>query len=269
MHFHRTVLLGATLLVASPALAQSDDDTSAGRGIFGLESEPLVGPLVADRPDFTESAETVPMGHLQIEAGFTYYDDPDVWTLPEALLRLGVTRDLEFRLRLPDYFDFDDGGTDDDGITDMSIGAKWRFADQDGAIPDMAVIPFLTIPTGDEPFTDDDVQIGATLAAGWDLGDELSLGANLGLQTFDKENGGDSIATTTSVVLGLPVGEDTGAFVEYFAIYPGNFDDAAHHIDGGVTHHIHNNLMLDARIGFGLNDEAPDFFIGAGVSWRY
>jgi hypothetical protein len=256
-------------LIATSSVFAQDEDTSSGRGVFGIEAEPLVGPLVADRPDFTESAVTVPMGHLQIEMGFTYFDDPDLWTLPEALLRLGVTRDLELRLELPSYFDLDSSGNDDDGLTDMAIGAKWRFNDQDGAIPALAVIPFLTIPTGDDPVGQDDVQVGAVLAGEWALGEELTLSANLGLETFERANGGHTLATTTSVSLGLPIAESTGAFVEYYAFYPGTFDDSEQIVDGGVTHHIHNNLMLDAKVGLGLNSDSPDFLVGAGVTWRY
>ena len=258
--------------LCAPALAQSEDvdSTSGPDNLFGIESEPLVGPLVADRPDFTESPLTVPMGHIQIEGGFTFYDDPDYWTLPEGLVRLGLTRDLEFRLELPDYFNIDDGPGDDDGITDMSLGVKWQFLQQDGVIPDTGVIPYITLPTGEEPFTDDDVQVGAVLAAGWQLNSELSLTANIGLQTIERDSDdSDTVQTSTSLSLGFPLGEMTGGFVEYYAIYPGLIDEGEHVIDGGVTHHIHNNLMLDARIGFGVSDEAPDFLVGAGVTYRY
>ena len=31
-----------------------------------------IGPLVTDRPDFTESAVGVPIGRVQIEAGYTW-----------------------------------------------------------------------------------------------------------------------------------------------------------------------------------------------------
>lgn len=267
----RTAQTAATLIIftaTTPALAQ-DEDASSGRGIFGIEAEPLVGPLVADRPQFTQTPLTVPQGHLQIEAGFTFYDDPDLWTLPEALFRLGLNRELELRLEVPSYFDFDGGGNDDDGWTDMSIGVKWHFLDQDGAIPTLGVIPYLTIPTGDEPLGDNDVQVGAILAGAWDLGEELSLTANLGLQTYEKPDGDDTVATTTSIALGLPIGESTSAFAEYYAIYPGTFDDSQQVIDGGIKHHIHNNLMLDAKVGLGLNSDSPDFLVGAGLTWRY
>ena len=52
-------------------------------------------------------------------------------------------------------------------------------------------------------------------------------------------------------------------------IFPGNFDDSEHYLDGGVTYLINMNLQLDARIGLGLNDDAAEFFVGAGVSYRY
>ena len=60
-----------------------------------------------------------------------------------------------------------------------------------------------------------------------------------------------------------------GTYFEYFGFYPNADDmDAAHSMNGGFTYLITDNLQFDIRAGFGLNEEADDFFTGAGFSWR-
>ena len=37
---------------------------------------------------------------------------------------------------------------------------------------------------------------------------------------------------------------------------------------GGLTFLIHCDFQVDWRVGFGLNEEADDFFTGVGFAWR-
>lgn len=270
MTYARSVFLPITAWCAGAAVAPL---AFAQDGLFGLPADPIDEPLVADRPDFTESALAVPVGRLQVEAGFTFStdddSDSDLWTVPEALLRLGLIKDVELRLGLPSIA-FLDNGRSDEGFTDSSIGAKWRFLEGAGSTPDMAIIGQLSIPTGEDPFGQDGVHPGAIVAAGWDLDDQMGDGwtfdANIGF--FELE--GSDWDMTWSAALGIPIDFEWGAFIEYYAISPElSFSRTAHVLDGGITYLIHNNLQLDFRVGFGLSDEAPDFLTGAGVTYRF
>src|SRR5688500_373298 len=61
-------------------------------------------PLVTDRPDFTESAVTVP-GGVQVEAGATYAGEAgaDGTTVGEVLVRAALTPRAELRVGVPSY----------------------------------------------------------------------------------------------------------------------------------------------------------------------
>ena len=86
---------------SAPALP---NDPSVNGGFLDRDPAPLTAPLVTDRPDFTESTKTIPRGHLQIEAGFTFvYDRRGDDRLrdhaaPELLLRIGLADDFELRI---------------------------------------------------------------------------------------------------------------------------------------------------------------------------
>lgn len=273
MHSRNAAAVILACATAQLAFGQTEPPATerSEQGLLGLPAGPIDEPLVTDRPDFTESALAVPIGRLQVEAGVTFTDTggSDVWTLPETLLRLGVAQDLELRLELPDYA-IVRNGRDDEGLTDSSVGFKWRFVEGDASTPDLAVIGSLSVPTGEDGFGQDGVHPGAILAAGWDLSDAIaegwSLGANLGFFEFE----GSDWDTTWSVALGIPIDDRWGAFVEYYAISPElSLSRTEHVVDTGVTYLIHNNLQLDFRVGFGISDDADDFFTGAGVSYRF
>ncbi|MFG0274311.1 MAG: transporter [Phycisphaerales bacterium] len=270
----------AAVLCACAAHAQpatTAESATRENGLFGLPAGPIDTPLVTDRPDFTESALAVPIGRLQVEAGLTFSSDDDsdsdLWTLPEVLLRVGVAEDLELRFELPSYAILRNSA-DEDGLTDSSIGFKWRFIEQDGAVPDLAVIGSLQLPTHEDPFGIDGVHPGVVLAAGWDLSEELAegygLGVNLGVSESDNDVGSSVWDASWSIALGVPIDDAWGAYVEYFAESPGTtLSETAHSFGTGLTYLVHTNLQLDFRIGFGLSDEAEDFFTGAGLAYRF
>jgi len=56
--------------------------------------------IVTDRPDATESALTIPFKSMQIETGITYSSEQNTenYTLPEYLIRIGISKFLELRL---------------------------------------------------------------------------------------------------------------------------------------------------------------------------
>lgn len=79
----------ATCAAADMATTPRATDDSKPLSIWRV---PLTEPIITDRPDFTESAVTVPRGHLQLETGYTgAYDREDgkresAHSFPEALL---------------------------------------------------------------------------------------------------------------------------------------------------------------------------------------
>ena len=65
----RTVLLSFSLLLAATSRSVAQHESDHG------PIDPMKEPLITDRPDFTESTEAVPAGHVQLEAGYTFTFD--------------------------------------------------------------------------------------------------------------------------------------------------------------------------------------------------
>lgn len=269
----------ALLLALTPCcLAQEADPAEPERGLFGIPSAPINEPLVTDRPDFTESTLAVPLGRVQLEAGLTFTRDgagggehAQSITAPEALLRLGLADGFELRLGAPSYAYADDGTDDADGFTDSSIGFKLELAGQEGARPSMAVLASLSLPTGADEFTSDEVDPAVVFAWAYDLGESgWSVAGNAGASSLEDGAGDRFEEFSASLAVGAPITNELSAYAEYYGFYRnGAGAGPEHYVNGGLTYLLNNNTQLDARVGFSLNGRADDLFAGAGVSFRF
>lgn len=252
------------------------------------ERAPLTGPLVTDRPDFTESTDAVPYGHFQLEMGYTFTYDREQTdrvhshTAPEGLLRLGMLENFELRIGWDGYqwsenlFETQtragrsvrrEEWTQDS--IDMSLGLKYKFLEQDGLLPHFGVIAEVSVPSGSGEASSGDVDPTVVLLWAYDLADGLSVAGNVGLgvPTDPEER---FFQTTGSLSFAVALTDRLGAYVEYFGFYPNTArSDCAHSFNGGFTYLITENFQVDIRAGMGLNEEADDFFTGAGFAWRY
>lgn len=234
--------------------------------------------LVTDRPDQTESSETVRPGFAQFEFGWTHREDDDGLditsdSLPETLIRLGVTDVLELRVGFDGYIweDTDGVGTDE-GAGDAEIGVKWKLWEEAGRRPQTAILAGTSLPTGQDPLSSERFDPSLRLACSHTLSETLSFGYNLaGLWTTKEDSRGDRDTTASiaySVVLGIALSEQTGTFVEFFGDAPTTSGKPANSLDAGLTHLLADNLQLDVLGGVGLSETADDWFVGAGVVWR-
>jgi outer membrane putative beta-barrel porin/alpha-amylase len=258
------------------------------RSAFGLKRARLDGPLETDRPDFTESTSAIPEGWFQLEVGYTMTYDRQGETRvrdhtgPEVLLRMGLGTDLELRFGWTGYSFTNTTVSADDtpsvsewsqGANDVEIGFKWHLREQSGWFPDLAFLGSMTTPSGSASTTAGDVEPTVGLIWAYDLSEELAVAGQV-LLTVPTEDGHRFVQTAASLSLAVGLTDRWGTYAEYFGFYTsGNASadtpDAVHSLNGGFTYLVSDNFQIDIRAGFGLNEEADDFFAGAGFSWRF
>ena len=256
MHRHFcAVLLG--LALATPAEAQT------------------LPPLSSDRPDFTEGTSTIPQGHVQLESGITWQElgDEDSLSVGEILVRYGLSENVEARLGVGSWTRIDVPGDQLEGFEDPAVQVKVRLTspadDRPPGFPAIAFLVGTSVPVGSEELTADEWEPDAILAFDWVLTDLLSLGANVGV-AFPTADGDRLDQILASVSLGIAATDRLGVFVETYGFSEEEPDgDATQYVDTGVTFALTDDLQLDARIGFGLNDPSPERFVGVGVAARW
>jgi hypothetical protein len=145
--------------------------------------------LVTDRPDQTESSTTVPYGSIQIEMGWLYSDedsdDLETDTFPQALLRYGLTENLELRFGYAGYVwekavGSRAGALDAEGSGDLSLGFKVKLWDEEDWRPEAAFISHVSLPTGKAPISSERFDPDYRFAFTNTLSERMSLTYNVG-----------------------------------------------------------------------------------------
>lgn len=239
-------------------------------------------PLVSDRPDFTEASTTVGRGVAQVEMGYTFTENNDggvrtrSHSAPEMLWRIGMFADwFEFRIaynvptsrtaasHLP--------GISLGGSDDLYLGLKLGLTPQEGFLPEMALVPQMTVPTGHPDLTAGMVLPGMNWLYAWDITDEWSIGGSTQINKSVDDAGLAHYEIAQSLTIGVGLTEKVGMYTEWFVLAPSGARDVRtqHYLDGGFTYSVTNDLQLDVRAGVGLSGGSDDFFAGTGFVRRF
>jgi hypothetical protein len=232
-------------------------------------------PIVTDRPDFTESTDTVPAGKMQLEGGFTYSraaSEKDS-ALGELLLRVAAGRRAEVRIGLNSYDWTSGSGPATHGMEDATLGMKLRLAPASQKLdllrPNMSVILMTTIPSGSPDYRDNHLVPTAKLAFGWELSKLWEAAANVNY-TYASDQGTRFDQVATSLSFGYSVSDRVGAYFEAFGLGPQTAHGAdQNYVNAGVTYLVNNDYQLDFRGGCGISGTRPDYFFGVGAARRW
>lgn len=242
-------------------------------------------PIITDRPDFTESPQTVPRRFkAQIESGLTFARVGTVKesSLGEVLVRVPVAERVELRFGVPNYVFVRaaSGGNPDDratGFDDAFFGAKIALSEGAGETglfkkPAAALLVGTSLPTGARAFREDNLQPEAVLALSVDLTERFALSSNVGyVRASDGGERFNQVFGTLS--LGAGLSKRVGAYLEVYGFtrVEAATRQSARFANGGVTFLVNKNFQLDARVGVGLGNHVsgPDYFFGFGFARRF
>ena len=232
-------------------------------------------PMVTDRPDFTESTETVPSGMRQVEVGTTFARrlEQQSTSVGETILRVAVLPRAELRIGLNSYTLASTAGEAVRGFEDFSLGTKVKLMNGggDGSLkPNLSIIVGSTFPSGGAAFKANKPQPEMKFGMAWDLTSRVAFSSNLNAAyVTDNAASYAEFAATGSVGVGLT--KRISSYLEFFSFLPQqNGVSASHYTNGGLTYLLTDNLQFDVRSGVGLRRTAgPDYFVGAGVSRRW
>jgi hypothetical protein len=256
-----------------------------------------------DRPDFTDATYSVGRGVTIIETGYTFRRSIDAESatrqsrrsLPEALVRCGITDEFEVRLKwngyvMSDLHDLSSGLRQQIfGGDDMITSVKYEVWQQDGAIPMLTMLTGSTIPTGTNGISSNALQPFVNFVGGWGFRRWLYLKVSTGIDwqktSISTLFGGGSEPTGPIVVFlrdninvyhysasllyqALP---RVGGFVELFGFGQtgGKDNRGSCFFDTGLFLYATTNVQFDVRFGERLSDRVDELFTGAGLSVRY
>ncbi|NOY58689.1 MAG: transporter [Calditrichaeota bacterium] len=237
--------------------------------LFSLTIHVLVAQeLITDRPDYTESAITVPARSVQIETGLEYVNENNYvsTTFPNSLFRIGLHRSLELRIGFTGWTWTKLSDERDLYFNDLVVESKIQLTDKKADIP-LAIILAATIPVGDDAVSTGGSDYGIKLAGSYDFSENAGIGMNTG--AYSIFNGIDrQLMVIASVSYDISLNENFGFFFETFAEMLQN-ETWSPVFDSGLTFSPTPLSQLDLYAGVGLNRVAPDLIIGTGYSIRF
>lgn len=227
-----------------------------------------------DRPDFTEGTGTIARGHLQLEAGYSFQRSRGVGaghmhSLPEALLRVGVSSRVELRFAGNYLSERGDGpsATSIGGFDDLSLGAKVSLTDARGAMPALSIMLETTLPTGSDAISANRWLPGVAALFSWETDGPWSVGAELLVSRTARDNA-EGIGSVSLAYQATPKLRFYSEYIGTHALGSNSSGTGAHVINGGAMLLLNRNLQVDARIGSGLNDIAGGSLFGFGFAVR-
>jgi len=279
----------------SPAIAQVDYEPLLAPDEPALQLTPLrnwwrthetrnedvEGVIETDRPDFTAADTLVPTGWAQLESGyqFTYTKSGESvknqYSAPQLNLRLGLSEWVELRTLWSGFQttaernEITGARLVDSTLFNLQTGFKWKISDEDGLIPQSALITTLFLPTAGHT-GEDKVSPMIDYIYGWQIVDKLRLCGSTGMIFADH---GDVHKTEfyQSLVCEQTWQESFSTYFEWYATQTDSYYRLAsgHNMDGGFTWRPWKNIQFDWRAGFPVGSADDTFFTNVGFSARY
>jgi len=292
--FSRTVYAGA-LDDAFPARQDRDPESAVDarrpktllEWMFGgsphtdEKEEPEEERLDPDRPHLPEASTTVGKGRIVLESGYTFTQKGSSFSshaYPEALLRIGMFADwFEFRIGqnfLNQEQTLDGVRKSANGAQDLYLGVKLALTEQKQYLPQIALIPQLTVPTGSKAVTAGRVLPGLNVDCGWEvIKDRFNLELLVATNRVADDGRRSHVELTTGLTGIFPLTPKLEGFVEWDAFYPvgptASGTGPRHYAVAGFVYFFTKDFEVDIRAGIGLNGQANDFLAGTGFAVRY
>jgi len=144
-------------------------------------------PALAGPPFAVDDPGTVEAWHatLLVRYELVHSDGVDTHSIPAATLTLGLPARLEFAIDGA-LLNSEVAEARDVGFGDPAMTFKWRFLEQDGAVPSLALAYALRLPTGDEGLTADASVHSPYLTISWQLDKQWQLFSDVGTNSRDR-----------------------------------------------------------------------------------
>ncbi len=233
--------------------------------------------IAADRPGLDFSPLAVGPGVIQVEIGLpstTYFSEGEasLWSIQfPTLVRVGVVDGLELRAGAQPLnileFRGEEAGFSEAGFGDLELGAKLSLSSPEGGRPGVALIPSLTVPIGEAPFTADRPAYLFNTVATWAI-DAWSVAAVGGVYSNPAGDDERVISGMLAGVIGRSLGGRVGGFVEggWFPVEGGGPGGL---VGGGLAILLSDEVQIDLSVDRGITDDSPDWLLGAGFATRF
>jgi hypothetical protein len=196
------------------------------------------------------------------------------------MARIGLSEDIEFRVRWTYAWGFVDEGDNVDGAEDLRWSFKLGMTEQECWMPESALEVRFTAPTGGSAFSTERVEFGLDYIFDWQINEKWTLYGSVGFGSnalgdfglVPEEPASERFVTwSQSVAIATEISERITMYNEWYGLMSNGLEDEYTIViyNVGVDYYVTNNLVLDYRVGLGLTEDSDDLFTGVGGGYRF
>jgi hypothetical protein len=249
----------------------------SGYSLFNPTPDEYMREMSPDRPDKTDSPNTVDAGHFQLEMDFANltYNAPNSergnvksedYQIAPMNLKVGVLNNMDFQLVLTPWqwerTEDRSAGTVEQksGFGDITPRVKVNLIGNDGGFFALALVPFVKLPTSQDHLGNDSVEGGLGIpfafdVPNWDVGFQTTFNCNR-----NGVGSGYHAEFDNSVSIGHAVIDKLSYHVEFFSsVSTEQNSDWIGTFDAWFTYQANKNLCLDAGVYIGVTQSADDW----------
>ena len=231
------------------------------------------GRMETDRPDQTESPFITKRKYVQAEFGFNVERYAGLTTIvhPTTLWKYGACKRFEFRL-ITEFVSVEtpilipDGNDVISGLQPIRVGGKISLWEEKGLLPKTGLL-FHVAPAklGSRKFHTEKWAPDFRFTFQTSLSENVGLGYNLGAEWDGESNIPYWVYTFAP---GFNLGQKWYGYIEAFGAFR-KHEMPQHYIDGGLAYYTSDNSKIDISSGFGLTENATDWYGAIGFSFRF
>jgi hypothetical protein len=273
----RKILFLVTIigLTQGEAFAQSEKKYN----LFNPVPKEKMRDMSTDRPDITESPNSVDAGHFQIETDLfkTTRNKTNGITAVEnnfnlANLKLGLSKNIDLQLVVGSYVNSYEKGFDnakaneESGFGDLTLRLKYNLWGNDAGKTAFAMMPYFNFPTSkDNNYT----EAGIVFPFSVELGNEFSLGTQVQFDLLKSTTkSGYHGSMLQSLVIGKELTDKLETFAESYYVFDFEEKKAQVSVNGGFGYSVTPNLKFDIGFNLGITKNTDKVYF-IGFSFRY
>jgi hypothetical protein len=239
----------------------------------------------ANRPGLGTPSCVIDKGHAAVEVGLADWtrehdssSKTDTWNFGELVLRYGLTNTLEVDISWDGYGiarsrDRDTNDTErTSGGGDVTFALRQNILNPDGSGTSLAVMPYVSTPTGSDAFSAGDWGAGVVVPVSFDIGHGFTLAFSPQIDAaVDGDGDGRHLAYGSVAGLGFGLTDNLSATIEASLARDRDPDGATTEALAGLSFawKPQADLQFDVGVVAGLNDDSPDAELYAGVARRF
>lgn len=249
---------------------------------FSMAQEAEENEIETDRDSFTPSTNVVGQGRSVLETSYSFIDNRNVretHSLPELLFRYGIGANVE--LRLGANYEIGGAGSPISANVPKSListpeleeesrvvyGTKLFLCDQVEWLPQSSFILQGYTPTSGEVTA---TSVSAGYVFGWEFQNSIAWDSAMRYSTGSLEEDHFNV-WSPSTVIKIPLGEKWKVHAEYFGVFSEGREEEStqHFFSPGFHYLLSKNFEVGTRVGWGLNEQSPNFFSNIGLGVRF